>query len=154
MLTAVIIVSGCIDSDVGNINAQAININNHVKTGDQYYNQSSSDTNNLLLTKALSESNNASYEYNQSQTAAQGALNTAQNSNNAVFVEYLQNILYEVQAKLNATSELKIAINYLKTNDTSDADNHLQTANDYMNKALQYENTSENIINQNPSKFK
>ncbi len=154
VVTLVIIVSGCINSDVGNINAQATNINNHVKTGDQYYNQSASDTNKQQFTPALTESNNANNEYTQAQTAAQSAYNSAQNSNDAIFVEYLQNILYEVQAKLNATTELKTSINYLKNNDSSNGNQHLTTANNYMNKALQYENNSQEIINQNPSKFK
>ena len=154
VLTLVIIVSGCITSDVGNINSQAININNHVKSGDQYYNQSASDANKLLFAQASSEANNASNEYNQSQTAAQDAYNSAKNSNDAVFVEYLQNVLFEVQAKLNASSELKTSINYLKNNETSLGNEHLQNANNYMNQALQYENASEVIVNQNPSKFK
>ncbi|MGO9387180.1 MAG: hypothetical protein ACLPWD_03930 [Methanobacterium sp.] len=153
VVTLVIIVSGCVTSDVSNINAQATNINNHVKNGDHYYNESASNTNKYLLAQALTEENNASTEYNQAQTAAQAAYNSAQDSNDAIFVEYLQNILYEVQAKLNATSELKTAITDLENNDTSDANDHLATANNYMNNALTYENNSENIVNQNPSKF-
>ena len=154
VITLVIFLSGCIQSDVSNINSKAITINNHIKRGDDYYNLSASDTNKLLLNQALSECNNASSEYNQAQTAAQDAYVSATNSNDAVFVEYLQNVLGEVQAKLNATSELKIAINLLQTNQTSSADDHLATANSYMQKALEYQKNLENIVNQNPSKFK
>jgi hypothetical protein len=153
VVTLVIIVSGCVTTDVSNINAQAININNHVKNGDQYYNESASNTNQLLLAQALTEDNNASNEYNQAQTAAQAAYNSAQDSNDAIFVEYLQNILYEVHAKLNATSELNTTITDLENNDTSDANDHLAVANNYMNNALTYENISETIVNQNPTKF-
>lgn len=154
VITSVIFLSGCIQSDVSNINSKAITINNHLQRGDSYFNMSAADTNQMQLNKALSECNNATNEYNQAQTAAQDAYQSATNSNDAIFVEYLQNVLGEVQAKLNATSELKTAINLLQANQTASADDHLTAANSYMQSAMTYQKNAENIVNQNPSKFK
>lgn len=158
MIVAVVMLavflSGCIQSDITNINEMAISVNNHIKKGDEYYNQSATDVNKMLLQQALSECNNASNEYSQAQTSAQSAYNSAKNANDGVFMEYLQNVLNEIQAKLNATSELKTAINLLQTNETSSGNMHLQEANDYMDKALQYKKNREDIVRLNPAKFK
>lgn len=154
VLTLTVFLSGCIQSDVSNINDMSISINNHLKKGDEYYNQSANDANKMYLNQALSECNNASTEYNSAQTSAQSAYNSAKNSNDGIFMDYIQNALNEIQAKLNATTELKTAINLLQINQTSSANSHLSVANDYMNKALQYQKNREDIVKQNPSKFK
>lgn len=154
IIFSVVLVSGCITSDISNINAQADNVNTHVKSGDHYYNLSASDANSLSLTKAASEVNDSNNDYTQALTAAQSAYNYAQNSNDAIYVQYTQNIQTSIEYKLNATLELKTAINLLKNNNTAEANTHLTTANDYMNKSLTYDNNSQNILKQNPSKFK
>src|SRR5690606_19921018 len=97
---------------------------------------------------------NANDEYSSAQTSAQTALNSAKNSNDGIYIEYMQNVLLEIQAKLNATSELKTAIILLQNNQTSSANTHLGEANDYMNHALQYKKNRDTIVNQNPTKFK
>ncbi len=61
-----------------------------------------------------------------------------QNSNDTVYVNYMQYVLNEIDAKLNATSELKTAIPYLMDNDTINANNHLGNANGFMNKATRF----------------
>lgn len=154
VLVLVVFMSGCVQSDVSNINDMSISINNHLKNGDQYYNQSASDANKMVLNQALSECNNATNEYSSAQTSAQTAYNSAKNSNDGIFMDYLQNALNEIQAKLNATTELKTAINLLQTNETTSANNHLAAANDYMAKAQQSQKNRDDIVNQNPSKFK
>jgi hypothetical protein len=132
----------------------SISINNHLKKGDEYYNQSASNTNKMLLSQALTDSKNANDEYSLAQTSAQTALNSAKNSNDGIFIDYVQNALLEIQAKLNATSELKTAITLLQNNQTTSANEHLGAANDFMTKSLQYKKNREDIVNQNPSKFK
>jgi hypothetical protein len=132
----------------------SISINNHLNKGDEYYNQSATNANKMILSQALTDSNNANAEYSLAQTSAQTALNSAKNANDGIFIDYIQNALLEIQAKLNATSELKTAITLLQNNDTSSANEHLGAANDYMNNALQYKKNREDIVNQNPSKFK
>ena len=70
------------------------------------------------------------------------------------FVEYLDNALLEIQAKLNATKELNNAIRFLQLNQPISANNHLNAANNYMNRALEFKAEREEIVRQNPTKFK
>lgn len=154
LVLATVFLSGCVQSDISNINDMALSINNHMKKGDDYYNQSATNTNKMLLSQALTDSKNANDEYTLAQTSAQTALTSAKNFNDGIYIDYVQNALLEVQAKLNATSELKTAITLLQNNQTSSANQHLLVANDYMTKALQYQKNREDIVNQNPNKFK
>lgn len=154
VVLAIVFLSGCVQSDVSSINDMTISINNHLKKGDEYYNQSATNTNKLNLNQALKDANNANTEYSSAQTSAQTALNSAKSSNDGIYIDYIQNALFEIQAKLNATSELKTAITLLDSNETSSANNHLSLANDYMDKALQYKKNREEIVKQNPNKFK
>lgn len=154
VLLLTVFLSGCVQSDVSNINDMSISINNHLKKGDEYYNQSAANANKMILSQALKDAENANNEYSLAQTSAQTALTSAKNSNDGIFIDYIQNAIYEIQAKLNATSELKTAITLLQTNETSSANSHLGSANDYMSKALQYKKIRDDIVKQNPSKFK
>jgi hypothetical protein len=154
VVLAIVFLSGCVQSDVSSINDMTISINNHLKKGDEYYNQSATNTNKLNLNQALKDANNANTEYSSAQASAQTALNSAKNSNDGIYIDYIQNALFEIQAKLNATSELKTAITLLDSNGTSSANNHLSLANDFMDKALQYKKNRDEIVKQNPNKFK
>lgn len=154
VILTTVLLSGCIQSDINTINDMASSINSHLKKGDEYYNLSATNTNRMSLNQALTQCQNANDEYSSAQTSAQTALNSAKNSNDGVYIDYMQNVLLEIQAKLNATSELKTSILLLQDNQTSSANSHLGNANDYMAKALQYKKNKDNIVNQNPTKFK
>lgn len=150
----VVTLSGCVQADISNINDLTASINSHMKNGDEYYNSSAANTNYNYFSKALSDSNSASGEYSMAQTSAQTALTSAQNANDDVLIDYVQNAILEIQAKLNATSELNQAIELLQKNDTEGANTHLFEANEYMNSALQYRSNRDEIVKKNPSKFK
>jgi len=154
VILVTVLLSGCIDADINTINDMASSINSHLKKGDEYYNSSATNANSMSLATALTQCQNANDEYSSAQTSAQTALNSAKNSNDGIYIEYMQNVLLEIQAKLNATSELKTAIILLQNNQTSSANTHLGEANDYMNNALQYKKNRDTIVNQNPTKFK
>ena len=154
LILATVFLSGCVQSDISNINDMSISINNHLKKGDDYYNQSAANANRMILSQALADSKNANNEYSSAYTSAQTALTSAKNLNDGIYIDYIQNALLEIQAKLNATSELKTAISLLQNNETLSANTHLGTANDFMTKALQYKKNRDDIVKQNPGKFK
>jgi hypothetical protein len=153
-LLITVFLSGCIQSDINNINDMSLSINNHLKKGDEYYNTSATNANKMVLSQALTDNNNAYNEYTSALTSAQTAYTSAKNSNDGIYMDYIQNAINEIQAKLNATSELKTAITLLQTNETSNANTHLSSANDFMTKAMQFKKNREEIVKQNPSKFK
>lgn len=154
VMTFVIFFSGCIQSNTSQIDGLSSTINSHIKNGDQYYNNSAKAANQFQYNTALSYCNNASSEFNLAQTSAKQGLTYAQNSNDTVYVNYMQNVVNELDAKINATDELKTAISYLQDNDTVNANTHIGNANDLMNNAVQFNNLRQQIIQQNPTKFK
>ena len=48
----------------------------------------------------------------------------------------MQSVLNEIDAKINATNELKTTIPYLQDNDTVNANIHSSNANGFMNDAI------------------
>lgn len=154
LITLIIFLSGCIQSDASKIDGLSTSINLHLKNGDGYFNNASYDTNKFLYDEALSNCDNATSEFNQARTFASQGFTYATNSNDTVYINYMQYVLDEIDAKLNATSELKTAIPYLINNDTINANNHLGNANGFMNKATDFNSQREAIVKQNPGKFK
>lgn len=154
VILVTVFLSGCIQSDIGTINDMSTSVNNHLKKGDDYYNQSATNTNRMSLNQALTQCKSANDEYALAQSSAQTALNSAKNSNDEIYIDYVQNAVLEIQAKLNATSELNTAITLLQTNQTTSANSHLESANGYMTRALQYKKNRDDIVKQNPTKFK
>jgi hypothetical protein len=62
--------------------------------------------------------------------------------------------LQELDAKINATTELKMAIPLFKGNDTTSANEHVDLANQYMRSSQEFKIQKQNIVKQNPNKFK
>jgi hypothetical protein len=154
LVIIVVFLSGCIQSDTSKIDALSTSINTHLKNGDSDYNTAGIDTNKFLYYAALAQCDNASSEYNQARSLASQGLTNAQNSNDTVYITYMQSVLNEIDAKINATNELKTTIPYLQDNDTINANIHSSNANGYMDEATTFNNQRENIVKQNPTKFK
>ncbi len=154
VITLIIFFSGCIESNTSQINALSTTINTHIKNGDQFYNNSGTAVNQFQYTTALNYCNNASTEFNLAKTSASQGLTYARNSNDTVYINYMQNVVNEIDAKINATEELKTAIPYLQNNDTVNANTHIGNANTFMNNAIQFNNLRQQIIQQNSAKFK
>ena len=66
----------------------------------------------------------------------------------------MQLVLDEIDSKINATNELRIAIPSLENNDTENANLHIGNANTFMSKATDFYNQRADIVKQNPTKFK
>ena len=153
-LIAVVAISGCIQSDASSINGLSSTISNHLKNGDNYYNTAVTNSNKYSIDTASSDADSALSEFNSAKTSAQNALSYAQNSKDSVFTEYMQNIMGEIDARINATSELQQAISYFKQKDSTNGNSHVTLANSYMDRSTQYETENNNLVKQNPSKFK
>lgn len=153
-VAATVAISGCIQSDVSSINGLSSSINTSLKKGDGYYNDAVSDLNKYALVNATSNANSALSEFNSAKNSAQQALTYAQNSKDSIFIEYVQNTVGEIDARVNATLELQQAISYFDQKDSENGNSHVLLANQYMDKAMEYKTKKDNIVKQNPSKFK
>jgi len=104
------------------------------------------DANKFQYDMALTNCNNATTEYNQARSLASEGLTYANSSNDTVYTTYMQFVLDEIDAKINATNELKTAIPFLIDNDTVNANNHIANANAFMSKSTDFNNQREDII--------
>jgi hypothetical protein len=154
IITFLIFFCGCIQSDIGNINDIIPSINDHLKKGNEFYNKAAMDANNYYYATALSNSNKAYSEFNLARASADRAMIYADNSNDRVFIEYVQYANDEVNAKLNATSEIKLAISSYQKSENRTGNYHARLANGFMAKSLEYRYKRDQIAKETPSKFK
>lgn len=154
MLITVLSFSGCIQSDTAKINGLSPKINDHLKNGDNYYNKAVSDLNKYSIVSASTNCNNALSEFNSAKSLAQEGLGYAQNSKDDALTQYMQLTISEINARLNATSELQQAVKYLQKNDTTNSNLHVVMANQYMDASMGYKSKKDQIVQANPSKFK
>ncbi|MGB9845634.1 MAG: hypothetical protein ACPLF9_07760 [Methanothermobacter tenebrarum] len=156
LLLAIILIivfcSGCV-SNIGEINKLSGDINQHIKKGDEYYNGAAEDVNNYRLDSAREKCESASSEYNAARLLTSEAMAYAEDSGDEVLIEYLKLVLAEIDAKLNATSELKNAIQLLSMDEVTSANNSLDLANKFMYEAKDYERQRDELVNKNPQKF-
>ncbi|MBU4535331.1 MAG: hypothetical protein KKF16_05820 [Euryarchaeota archaeon] len=145
---------GCIQSDSGSIEELTPQINDHLKKGDGYYNQAAQDLNNFNINSAIENSNQATNEFNMARSSASEALIYAQNSKDNVFIQYIELAVLEIDAKLNATSELRSAAQSFQSGRNQTGNTNLKMANGLMQDALKYQKERETLVSQNPAKFK
>ncbi len=154
LVTLTVSLSGCLGSQVAQIDQLCDTINNHLTSGDSYFNQAATSTNKYQYDSAQEQINNASSEFNLAKTSSQEAMIYSKNLQDQVYITYLQLTLYQVDAKINATNELKVAIPLFMRNDTRTGNTHVDLANQFMEKSLEYQKQKEDLVQQNPTKFK
>jgi hypothetical protein len=154
LVILVVSLSGCLGTQVAQIDQLTDTINDHITSGDSYFNQAATSTNKYQYEDAQSQADNASSQFNMAKTSSQEALIYAKNLQDQVYITYLQITLQELDAKINATNELKVAIPLFARNDTKTGNTHVDLANGYMDTSLEYQNQRDDIVQQNPSKFK
>ncbi len=154
LIILIVALSGCIQSDIGKINGLSSTINEHLKNGDNYYNTAAEDINKFSLESALTNCDNAVSEFNLAKNSAQEGLKYAQDSKDTVFIEYMGYVVSEIDSKLNATLELKQAIPYLQQKNNSTGNPHITAANQFMDQSMEYKTKKDNLVNENPAKFK
>jgi len=154
LITVTVFLSGCVGSEISSIDQLTTKINQNMKSGDSYYNQAANSVNKFLYDIALGQCNSAASQFDQAKSSSQEALIHAQDSQNQVYINYLQLTISELNAKINATNELQLAIPLYQANDTRTANTHVTLANTYMKNSTDYEKQRQIIVNQNPDKFK
>lgn len=153
LLIVIVSLSGCIGSGNRDINQLVPQINEHIMKGDSYFNESAMAANSFKLDDAISKCELAASEYNSARQLASEALGYARNSGDPVIINYMELLISELEAKLNATSELKSAIQMFSLNQTETGNSNIDLANSYMRTAKELERKRQDIVEKNPEKF-
>ena len=105
LVILVVSLSGCLSTQVAQIDQLADTINDHIISGDNYFNQAATSINKYQYEDAQSQADNASSQFNLAKTSAQEALIYSKNLQDQVYITYIQITLQELDAKINATNE-------------------------------------------------
>lgn len=154
LVISTVFLSGCLNTQVAQIDQLSETINDHLNRGDSYFNQAATSTNKYQYDSALEQANNATAQFDLAKTSAQEALIYSKNLQDTVYITYMQITLQELDAKLNATNELKVSIPLFMKNDTRTANTHVDQANQYMTSSQAYQKQRDDLVQQNPTKFK
>ena len=154
LIISIVALSGCIQSDVGKINDLSSKINQNLKNGDNYYNKAANDINIYSLDSAATNCDNALSEFKQAKSSADQGLQYAENTNDSVFINYMKYSIAEIELRINATQELKEAVPLLELKNNTTGNLHVTLANQLMEQSLEYKNKKDNLVKNNPAKFK
>ncbi|MDO5836194.1 MAG: hypothetical protein Q4P17_06765 [Methanobacterium sp.] len=154
LMIVTVSLSGCLGTQIAQIDQLTESINDHIKSGNDYFNQAATSTNKYQYSSARSQAENASSEFNQARTTSQEALIYSKNLQDQVYITYFQITLQELDAKINATNQLIVAIPLFARNDTRTGNTHVDSANQFMKQSLEYQKQREELVQQNPTKFK
>ncbi|MCK9150814.1 hypothetical protein [Methanobacterium alcaliphilum] len=153
-LLLITFVCGCTQSDVSNIEKLTPQINDHLTEGDKYFNQSARALNDFKMNSTIEKCDRASSEYNSARSLTSEALSYAQSSKENVYIQYLQLVISEIDAKLNGTSELRTAAQLFNDGENETANEKVSNANQIMLDAKNFETQRQTLVKQNPDKFK
>lgn len=154
LVILIVSMSGCLDTQMTQINQLSEIINEHIKSGNNYFNQAATSCNKYQYEAALAQCNNATAQFELAKTSTQEALIYSKNLQDQVYITYMQITLGEVDAKINATEQLKMAIPLFQTNQTNSANKYVDKANQFMTTSLEFQKQKEELVKQNPTKFK
>lgn len=126
-------------------------INNHLKQGNKYYNNAVIAINSNDTYSASKNCENAISEYKTVQNLTLLAL--SEGKNDEVFNRYLNLVLKDIENRINAVNELKLAIEMISNGKNVTAREHVKNANYYMLVSENLEKEREKIMKQYPQKF-
>ncbi|MGL6298314.1 MAG: hypothetical protein ACRC1M_04015 [Methanobacteriaceae archaeon] len=153
ILIAVVLVSGCINSEIGNLNKIINDLSNDIVNGDTNYNNAVNSLNSKDYTNAESSIFNASTSYTNSFNKVSEAIKDAEGLNNTLYLNYLNIVKEEIQLKLNATNQLQLAVQSYKNGAAESGNTYSDKASAAMTQALIKQKERAEIAKNNPDKF-
>ncbi|MCC7554008.1 MAG: hypothetical protein KO202_05930 [Methanobacteriaceae archaeon] len=154
VLFGTILVSGCINSSIDNINEIMLEISNGIVEGDNYYNESVSAINSKHFDDADRKANLAIKKFTKSKKNILETNKYYEGVNQTIYIEYLNLLEDEIDLKNNASSNLLLASQEYENKDIQAGNSYSQIANSKMNEAVEIQNQRNNIVEDNPDLFK
>lgn len=153
VLIAVVFVSGCINTEMDNLNKIVNDLSDDIISGDTNYNNAINSLNSKDYTNAESSIFNASTSYTNSYNTVLEAIKDAERLNNTIYANYLNIVKSEIQLKLNATNQLQLAVQSYKSGGVEDGNSYSDKASVTMTQALIKQKERASIAKNNPDRF-
>ena len=154
VLLATVSVSGCIKTPMDNINNIIPVLSQNIETGDTNYNEAVTYLNSHNYDLAEEKVQTSSNNFLEAKNKMLEINKYNENINNTLYLQYLSLIEEELNLKENATSNLQLAIQNFKKGNKVVANNYVSTANKLMNQGISIQNQRNNLVKNNPDKFK
>jgi len=154
VLLATVSISGCIKTPMDNINNIIPSLSNNIETGDINYNKAVSYLNLHKYELAEEHIQTSSNNFLEAKNKMLEINKYIENINDTLYLQYISLIEEELDLKENATSNLQLAIQKFKQGDKLAANNYVNTANKIMNQGISVQNQRNNLVKNNPEKFK
>lgn len=153
ILIAVVLVSGCINSEIGNLNKIINDLNKDIVNGDANYNKAINSLNSKDYVNAESSIFNASTSYTNAFNKVSESIKDAEGLNNTLYLNYLNIVKEEIQLKLNATNQLQLAVQSYKSGEADSGNTYSDKAIIAMTQAIIKQKERSKIAKNNPDKF-
>ena len=154
VLLSTIAISGCISTPLSNVNEKIDDLNQQIETGDNNFNEAVNHINEKNYQSASDSNQKAALGYSKCITFLDNISEDKNQLNESIYIEYLNLVKQEVECKHNATVYLDKAINAYSTSSNSTGNSYSTTANNLMSDAIELQKERNNIVNNNPDKFK
>ena len=154
VIIATISISGCIKGPVDNINDIIPKLSENIRNGNLNFNDAVNYTNNKNYVIADEKGQTALNYFTEAQNNLLDIKRYYENINDTVYTQYVDLLREEISLKENATSQLRIAIQNFKNNNPSSGNSYVARANNIMKQGIVIQNQREQLVLDNPDKFK
>ena len=143
-----------IDSSVDTINKSMPEVSDGIVKGDQDYNEAVDLVNNKSFKEAMDKADSAENNFNNSLNKLKEIRGKFSKDISDIHKDYINAAYDELELKRDAVSKLKDAIECFEVNKNATGTEYALEANDYMNRSLEYENSRNSLVENNPNLFK
>lgn len=154
VLLATVCISGCIKTPMDNINDIIPNLSQSIESGDLNYNEAVQYSNNQNYVVAEEKAQTASGNFLDAQNKILEIKKYDENINDTLYLQYIDLVQEELNLKQNATANLQLGIQAFKNGNKTLANEYISKANNIMNQAISIQNQRDNLVKNNPNKFK
>lgn len=136
------------------MNSSMPDISSSIVNGDSNYNEAVDLVNSKNYDEARNKATSAENNYNRSINLLSNVMTNLDYDTNDVQKNYLNTIFKELELKVNATYHLSEAIDHYEYKENRAGNEYASEANDYMNQALEFQNSRNDLVKNNPNDFK
>lgn len=142
------------ESSMDNINDVMPEISKYIVQGDRDYNDAVDLVNEKYFYDGADKLNSAEHNYNMSLNLLSKVKNNFTVDIDDVHKQYIDLVYAEVEMKLKAVESFKIAIEYFQIEENATGTSYAGEANEYIYEAVQYQNSRDKLVKDNPNLFK
>ena len=154
VLLATVSISGCINSPIDNINNIVPSLTESIENGGSNFNEAVQYSNKRDYVNAEEKIQVASTSFLDGQNKILDIKRYYDDINDTVYLQYINLIEEELNLKQNATAYMQLAIQAFRNDNKVTANGYVTKANNMMREAIVIQNQRENLVKNNPNKFK